>query len=104
VNGVLREANHLRPLVDEQLAKSKRGTGSQCGAQDADRFVVVAGSTETVRELQRRAEVGTGAVVLIDAITASTGPRARFIQGRRCPGDQEHSDLCILHEFGCYAI
>ncbi len=29
INGVLREAQHLRPFVNEQSGKSKRGTNSQ---------------------------------------------------------------------------
>lgn len=77
----------MRPLVDKQLAKPKRGTCSQCGVQDADRFVVIAGNTEIVRELQRRAKVCTGAVVLIDVIAARASASTGFLDGRRCPLD-----------------
>ena len=50
-----RETEHLRSLVDQQSAKSKRGTGSQRWRKDALRFVGAAGHRQAALRLKRGA-------------------------------------------------
>src|ERR1700758_5282377 len=52
-NAFLGEADHLWPFVDQQLAQSQRGAGSQRRCQDMLCFVSVAGCGQAERELDR---------------------------------------------------
>jgi len=49
----LREAEHLRPFVDEQLAQSECGAGSQRRREDVLCLVGVVGCSHAERKLDR---------------------------------------------------
>ena len=76
---VLGKANHLWSLIDEQPAKSKRGTGSQRWTQFTMRFVKPAGDTKAQGVLQRGLKVCARALTRGYPFKMITRPAARSV-------------------------
>ena len=76
--GYFKEQNLDVTLVDEQSAKSKRGTGAQCWRYDALRLVGTASHGEAQGVLERGLKVSTRALALLNVNESS----ARAVAGR----------------------